>query len=133
MLETPDPGILETYGLDALEMHHYVREAAVRQKLEALGGRREVQARDVFDLHLLVPDAPTEKLLGFLANALRRDRLEEAHARALAITYREYEGQVFEFLGEEARSRYGTEGAWDEMRLRAAALIENVLTLQERK
>jgi hypothetical protein len=40
---------------------------------------------------------------------------------------------VFEFLGEETRSRYGTQGAWDEMRLRAAALIENVLKKQERK
>ena len=133
VLETPGPGILRTYGLDVLEMRHYVRQAAVRQKLDALGGRRETQARDVFDLHVLVPDPPPDELLEFLAKALRRSRLEEAHGRALAITYREYKGQVFEFLGEEARSRYGTEGAWDEMRLRAAALIENVLQLQERK
>ena len=133
VLESPDPGILRTYGLDVLEIRHYVREAAVRQKLDALGGRREAQARDVFDLHVLVPDPPSDKLLEFLEKALGRSRLEEAHARALAITYREYEGQVFEFLGEEARSRYGTKGAWDEMRLRAAALVENVLKLQERK
>ena len=117
---------METYGLDALDVRHYVREAAVRQKIEALGGRREAQARDVFDLQVLLPGAPTEALLQFLVKALRPDRVEEAYSRALAISYREYEGQVFEFLGEKARSRYGTESAWDEIRLRVAALIENV-------
>ncbi len=130
VLEAPDPGILKTYGLDALEVRHYVREAAVRQKIEALAGRREPQARDVFDLHVLVPDSPTEELLRFLAKTLQREHLEEAYSRALAISYREFEGQVFEFLGEEARSQYGTESIWDELRLRVAALIENVLKWQ---
>ena len=129
--EAPAPRILETYGLEALQVRHYVREAAVRQKIEALGGRREAQARDLFDLHLLVPDTPKEALLAFLANAVRRDRLEEAYGRALAISEKEYEGQVFEFLAEEARSRCGTESAWDDMRLRVAGLIENVLKRQE--
>lgn len=133
VLEAPDPVILGTYGLEALEVRHYVREAAVRQKLEALGGRREAQARDVFDLHVLVPDAPAQALLDFLANALRRDRLEEAHERALTITYEEYEGQVFEFLGAEARSLYGRESTWDEIRLRVATLIEGVLKRQEQE
>ncbi len=133
VLATPEPEILRTYGMEGLEVRHYVREAAVRQKLDALGGRREAQARDVFDLHVLVPDPPPDELLEFLAKGLRRSQMDEAHARALAMTYREYEGQVFEFLGEEARSRYGTERAWDEMRLRAATLIENVLKRQERK
>ena len=132
VLETPGSGILDAYGIDAFEVHHYVRDAAVRQKIEALGGRREPQARDVFDIHVLVPDPPPEALLGFLAKALRRGRLEEAHARALAISYNEFRGQVFEFLGEEARSKYATERMWDETRLRVTALIEGVLKRQER-
>ncbi len=119
--------------MDALEVRHYVREAAIRQKIEALAGRREPQARDVFDLHVLVPDSPTEELLGFLAKTLQREHLEEAYSRALAISYREFEGQVFEFLGEDIRSQYGTESIWDEVRLRVAALIENVLKWQEQE
>ena len=58
ILEAPDAGVLRAYGLDALEIRHYVREAAVRQKIEALGGRRVAQARVVFDLHSLVPSDP---------------------------------------------------------------------------
>ena len=133
VFEAPDPRVLKTYGLDALEVRHYVREAAVRQKIEALGGRREVQARDVFDLYVLVPNDLTEELLEFLAKALPRERLDEGYNRALGIKYREYEGQVFEFLAEEARSDYGAESAWDEIRLRVAALIENVLKRQEQE
>lgn len=109
------------------------RYSAVRQKLEALGGRREAQARDVFDIHVLIPDGPTDALLAYLSETVRRGSLEEAHTRALAISYSEYEGQVFEFLREEVRSDYATEGIWDEMRLRVAALIESVLKRQEQE
>lgn len=133
VLEAPPPEILRTYGMERLEVRHYVKEAAVRQKVDALGGRREAQARDVFDLHMLLPDPVPDKLVEFLAKTLGASRLKDAHARALEITYAEYEGQVFEFLGEEARARYGTEGAWDEMRLQAEALIGRALTTQERK
>jgi len=133
VIEAPPAEILRAYGMEALDVRHYVREAAVRQKLDALGGRREAQARDVFDLHMLVPDPAPQTLVRFLSKEMATGRLKEAHARALAISYAEYEGQVFEFLGEEARGRYATESAWDGMRLGAAALIESVLTLQERK
>lgn len=130
--EAVQPEILRAYGMDGLEVRHYVREAAVRQKLDALGGRREAQARDVFDLHVLVSDSAPDTLVHFLAKHLAHSRLKEAHARALAITYAEYQGQVFEFLSDDARAQYGTENVWDDMRLRAAALIETVLELQER-
>lgn len=133
VLEVPAPDIPRSYGLDVFEVRHYMRESAVRQKLDALGGRREAQARDVFDLHVLVPDPVPEKLVALLAKQLDTARLKEAQARALTVTYAEYEGQVFEFLGDEARSRYGSEDAWDEMRLRAEALIGRVLEAQERK
>lgn len=124
--ESPDQAVLGVYGLDPFEVRHYVRDAAVRQKIQALGGRREAQARDVFDLHVLVPGALDETLIDFLAKTLPSHHLEEAHARALAISYDEYRGQVVEFLEESERASLGTEGAWDEMRLRAASLIENI-------
>lgn len=131
MLESPDQQILQTYGMEVFDIRHYVREAAVRQKLGALGGRREAQARDVFDLHMLVPHAAPEELIGYLATQLPTGTLKEAHARALAITYDEYVGQVIEFLGEQARVTHGDENSWDEMRLHVAALIERVMKLDE--
>ncbi len=130
-IESPDPEILQAYGVDGFEIRHYVREAAVRQKLGALGGRREAQARDVFDLYLLVPHTAPDELIRYLAKALPASTLKEAQARALAITYEEYVGQVIEFLGERARATHGNENAWDEMRLHVAGLTERVMTLEE--
>jgi hypothetical protein len=130
-IEVPAAEILRACGMEGLEVRHYVREAAVRQKLDALGGRREAQARDVFDLHLLAPDPAPDALVGLLAKQVAPGRVKEARARALDITYAEYEGQVFEFLGEEARRQYATELAWDDMRLAVVTLIERVLERQE--
>lgn len=131
LVESPDLRLLSQYGLGSMKVPHYVREAAVRQKIEALASRREPQARDAFDLHCLLAEGYAKALLVFLATQVRSERLKEAHGRALGITYKEYEGQVFEFLGEEARSRYGSESAWDDIRLGAAALIEQVLKRKE--
>lgn len=132
VIEVPSAETLRACGMEGLEVRHYVREAAVRQKLDALGGRREAQARDVFDLHLLAPDPAPDALVRFLAKELAPGRLKEARARALDITFAEYEGQVFEFLGEEARRQCGSELAWDDMRLAVITLIEGVLKRQER-
>jgi hypothetical protein len=133
VMDVPSAEILRVHGMEGLEVRHYVREAAVRQTLDALGGRREAQARDVFDLHLLAPDPAPAALVRFLAKEMVPGRVKEARARALDITYAEYEGQVFEFLGEEARREYATELAWDDMRLGAVALIEHVLQRQEQQ
>ena len=59
--------------------------------------------------------------------------LRDAHGNALAISFDEYRGQVIEFLEDAERASQGTEDAWDEMRLRAAALIEAILDRQGRE
>jgi len=127
VVESPAKAALESYGLHPFEVRHYALEAAVRQKIQALAGRREAQARDIFDLSVLVPGAPAVPLLEFLAHASSTDQLEEAHARALTISYDEYRGQVVEFLDEPDRTVQSTGAAWDDMRLRVAALIEAIL------
>lgn len=118
---------VEEYDITPIPICRYVLDAAVRQKIQALGGRNLAQARDVFDLHALVGGDVSDEMLGFLAGALTRNQLDAAHERAFSITFAEYKGQVIEFLATEARETYGTEGAWDEMRLEAAALIDAVI------
>lgn len=129
--ESPGPDILRPYRMEPFGIQHYVREAAVRQKLGALAGRREAQARDVFDLHTLVPPGPADELVSYLATQISPSTLTEGHARILAMTYEEYRGQVIEFLGDQAQGTYENEPAWDDMRLRAVELIESVMGLQE--
>lgn len=52
------------------------------------------------------------------------DRLDLAVQRTYEITFEEFEGQVVEFLADEARETYGTRVVWDEVRLRVAGAIE---------
>jgi hypothetical protein len=126
----PPQAVLAPYRLPAFEVQHYALDAAVRQKIQALAGRREVQARDVFDLCVLMPNAPAGALLDFLAETLSADQLQEARTRCFTISFDEYRGQVLEFLEEAERETKGAEGAWDDMRLRTAELVE---TIQHRK
>lgn len=128
-----DEGVVTRYGLDPVPVRHYVRDAAIRQKIDALGGRREAQARDVFDLHVLGAENADPPLIGFLRGGLSTIRLNDALKRSLDITFAEYEGQVLEFLDDDARARYGSESAWDEIRLEVARLIEEVAKGQEKE
>ena len=78
-------------------------------------------------MHALIGGDVRDEMLAFLAGALKRNQLDAAYERALSITFAEYEGQVIEFLATEGRETYGTEGAWDDLRLKAAGLIEAVI------
>ena len=53
-LEEVASEIIRTYELYPILVQHYSREAAFRQKIVALSRRTAVQARDVFDLKLLL-------------------------------------------------------------------------------
>lgn len=127
VVEAPAVGILQPYGIESIPVRHYVRPAAVRQKIDALGRRREAQARDIFDLTFLVNSTPSDELLTFLADGLEGRVLEEARRRSLDISFPEYQGQVVEFLSEDDQTRFGTEEVWDALRLRVEDLVGGVL------
>ena len=54
-------------------------------------------------------------------------KAERANARTVidALEHDAYVGQVVEFLDGDALERFGTEAAWDEMRLATLELFEN--------
>lgn len=135
-VEPADVTVVEPYlGPGAeLVIPHYKRDSAVRQKIIALGGRANVQARDVFDLHVLAPsEEEGSKLIGFLADSIESSKLREAHERAFEISYNAYRGQVMEFLSDDLRDRFDSHETWDELRLRAVHLIDRAIKRQERQ
>ena len=114
---------------ETLNVSHYGRLAATRQKLEALSGRTIVQARDVFDLHVLgLHRTPTD--WSELAAQTASEILASGLDRTLEISYSEFEGQVVEFLSDEARSRFGSPSAWEGIQLAVAQGIESVIAAQ---
>lgn len=134
-LAEPDSERIRRYlpAGEALSVQRYGRSAALRQKIEALAGRTRIEARDIFDIDLLLGDAerPERDLIEFLARSLERRTLELAHERALVLEYPDYESLVVRFLEDRVRTEYRSPERWDEMRLRTASLIEEVRDSKE--
>jgi hypothetical protein len=100
----------------------------VWQKITALALRNEVQARDVFDLGLLLSDeldAPLPPVdLHLLRDHLSDQILREAAARTLDMTHDQFEDQVAIFLRPGARACHTA--TWDTTRVRVATFIEHL-------
>lgn len=105
--------IVERHGLAPPLIPHYLGEAAVEQKIRALAGRSETQARDVFDLDLLLrrhASAP---------GALDAKTFRDAAERGLELPLEAFEGQILPFL-EPAAAELHDRGTWELMQLRVA-------------
>ena len=92
------------------------------QKIEALAGRAVTQARDVFDLGLLIQG-------GYFADASGRGALAKSAFPAAidnlsALTWDDYNGQVVEFLSPESREQFGTRAAWDTLQTSVYELLQ---------
>lgn len=118
---------------EKLLVQRYGRRAAIRQKIEALAGRMRIEARDIFDIHMLLGEEqpPSPALLDFLADNIEAPTLELAHERALELEYPEYESLVVRFLEDEAREQYRSQERWDVLRLKTAGLTESVQARQQ--
>lgn len=105
-LGSVDPSVARGYQLPPFLVSHYGAAAALRQKIGALAGRRETQARDVFDLHvLLASGAP---------RPVRDDEIAaRACANALSVDFGTFRSQVLSYLEPDARSQYDSPSAWD--------------------
>jgi len=130
---TDDESVLEPIAPSVLAEHqcmqflatHYPLAAAVRQKVTALADRREVQARDVFDLGaVLIPrtGGATALLLPV------RSRIETAMERAMTLTFADYEAQVVSYLHPDHAGSLGSREAWDAMQAQVVDYLDGALT-----
>jgi predicted nucleotidyltransferase component of viral defense system len=106
-----DTAIARPYRKLSYRCPHYTGSAAVVQKLRALAGRPVTQARDVFDLGILIrggysPPAPWSKLLTNIEYSTALDCL-------MSLEWEDYEGQVVEFLDDASRTEFGDKSAWE--------------------
>lgn len=114
--------VLRPYRMPPLIVPHYTAGAAVRQKLCALAGRRQPEARDVFDLYVLRAHlgADEEEAVA----GLSRRTLQRARERVFEIDYDDYRDKVVAFLSPDERTHHESADVWDEMRLLVVALTE---------
>ena len=121
VLETIDPSVAQAYRRLSFPCRHYSAAAACQQKLLALANRRQVQARDAFDLYLLWLGGHVQP---GTAGSLTPGQRERAAGTVLGFTYADYAGQVLEYLEPAERQRFAGEGVWGEVVERAFALVE---------
>jgi predicted nucleotidyltransferase component of viral defense system len=111
-LEPVRSEIVRPYGLSAPTANHYTAQSAIRQKIRALASRSETQARDIWDLDLLLRktrSAPRPR------SADERKTTSVAVERAMGIPYDVYRSHVVPFLAPEHQEQFGTRDAWDRM------------------
>jgi hypothetical protein len=104
-----EPELIRRYKMYPVLVQHYDAGAAFAQKVSALAARTEPQARDIFDLKLLV-DA------GAAAGPLRKKQLEQlprAIENAMSISFEDFVGQVVAYLEPEHQADFSTRAAWE--------------------
>lgn len=104
-----DASLARAYQLPPLMASHYDAATAFRQKVEALAGRRETQARDVFDLHYLLAT------LGAAGAVEQLDPrvIERAGANAMTVDFGMFKSQVLAFLPPEDQPHYDSSSVWE--------------------
>lgn len=111
VVESADPAIIRAYRLYPVIVQHYSAPAAFAQKVSALALREQVQARDLFDLKLLLDAGGAERPLP--VEAARH--LAVAIENAMAIDLDAFVGQVLAYLEPEYQSHYGSREAWNRL------------------
>jgi len=116
-----DPQLMHTYQLPPFMASHYGATAALRQKIGALAHRRELQARDVFDMHhLIASGADVRGLVG-----VDPHEAEQARANALAIDFGVFTAQVLAFLSPDDQVYY-SQAVWDTVVLEVVEYLQRI-------
>jgi hypothetical protein len=116
-LESIPAAVVEPYALRAPSVQHYTGDVPAEQKVEALAGRTETQARDVFDLDLLL------RRRSLPSGRLDSTTLGAAAERALELPFDAFRDQVLPFLEPEVAELYDAE-AWEQMQTFVAEHLE---------
>lgn len=104
-----DVEVTRFHQLPPLMVSHYCAATAFRQKLGALAGRREIQARDVFDLHHLITIGAGDHAIDEVGRRIAR----QASANALTIDFATFKSQVLAYLHPDEQARYDSASVWE--------------------
>jgi len=122
ILEPVPDRVVAPYALRPPTVLHYTEAAAIEQKIGALALRSETQARDLFDLELLMRRYPDATKPG----QVKAETLQVATERAMELPFAAFRDQVMPFLDREVTDLYSPD-VWDQMQ---AFVIERLMELR---
>lgn len=120
--ETVSNQILKKYNLPPILAPHYPASTAIAQKISALAGRSETQARDIFDLYIL-----SSKLSDFHKETIPKSIVKKANDKVFNVTFKVFRDTVIPYLSEEEQEIYNQSGVWENMQLKVSLLIEGII------
>ena len=114
--DSVDANLIRTYELTPILASHYQQEEACVQKVIALATRKQIQARDVFDLHLLLASGVDTSVVYDKAAKY----INKAKDNIWALSYDMFKSQVVSYLHPEYQAQYSSSDLWDTMILTLA-------------
>jgi len=114
-----DADILRQYKLYPLICNHYNLNTAFLQKVNALINRTETQARDIFDLDLLLQQGATSDL-----NLFTSEDIQTAIKNAEGVSYNDFKGQVYAYLMDQYKQLYDSSDKWETMRNNVIKILQ---------
>jgi predicted nucleotidyltransferase component of viral defense system len=122
IFEPVDNTLIQQYNLYPVLSNHYVATEAFYQKIDALIFRTETQARDVFDLKLLLPSFKPKN------NSVRLSRsdLHKAISNLESISFSDFKSTVVAYLMDEYKDYYDNPGVWTSLKNEVRAVLETM-------
>jgi predicted nucleotidyltransferase component of viral defense system len=116
--------VLRQYRLPPLLCSHYDAGSAFVQKINALVHRNAIQARDIFDMHVLDTQAEIAKdrIIRVEPATLRR-----AVDNLYSVEFAQFRDTVVEYFAQQDREAFDSAAIWDNIRLSVAHRIEDLL------
>jgi predicted nucleotidyltransferase component of viral defense system len=115
-----EPMVLAPYNFTPVFMAHYSVGHAALQKIQALAGRTETQARDLYDLDLLFSKNQNLNI------SVEPHLVVKAIESAMTIDADQFLGQVVEFLEDDAREYYRARKVFDDLQSRVIGQLESI-------
>lgn len=119
LFEAVDPQLVRHYHLSPVMASHYDVSSAYEQKVDALISRVTTQARDIFDLNLLLNAGVDRKI----SNSKLRSRLHEAESNIMSVTFDMFKSQVLSYLPPDYQRQYNSAPVWDDIVLRVVEVL----------
>jgi len=116
-----EAALIRRYRLYPVIVQHYEAATAFAQKIAALALRSETQARDIFDVDLLLG------ALGSVAlNDAQRALLPAAIDNAMTIGFDDFRGQVVAYLEPEHQQDFAGRISWDTLQERVVDALRGL-------
>lgn len=112
--------IIQQYYLMPILSSHYSVISAYQQKIRALALRTQTQARDIFDLYILLG---RKDLNPTAISADIKSLLDQARTQAVSITFAEFKSQVLAYLPFEYQQQYDNPVLWDSIVLKVCEML----------